>query len=89
MGMPAGELLARMSSHELSEWMAFYQIEPFGLAPADLRAGIVASTIANANRGKDAKAFRPEDFVPTWDQPMEKPRWESMKSKMMGLFGGS
>jgi hypothetical protein len=30
----------------------------------DLPAGIVACTIANANRGKDSKAFKPQDFMP-------------------------
>jgi hypothetical protein len=33
--------------HELAEWAAYYQCEPFGEERADLRAGIVASVIAN------------------------------------------
>jgi hypothetical protein len=35
---------------------------------ADMHAAIVASVIANANRGKGQKAFKPEDFMPRWDQ---------------------
>ena len=27
LGMPVGEMLERMSSHELTEWRALYQIE--------------------------------------------------------------
>jgi hypothetical protein len=35
---------------------------------ADMHAAIVASVIANVNRGKGQKAFTPEDFMPRWDQ---------------------
>ena len=62
--MTVRELLQRMGSDELSEWMAFYQLEPFGDYRADYRAGVVASTFANAHRAKDASPFRPEDFMP-------------------------
>jgi len=61
------ELTRRMPERELSEWMAFAHLEPFGEARADLRAGIIASTIANVHRGKRSKAFKPEDFVPRFD----------------------
>jgi len=44
--------------------MAFYQLEPFGDMRADLRSGVIASTFANANRAKHARAFSPEDFMP-------------------------
>jgi len=62
--MPVGELLRRLDSRELSEWMAYDQIEPLGEWRADLRAGIVAATLANVNRGKAQKPFKPEDFMP-------------------------
>ncbi len=45
--------------------MAFYALDPWGgERQYDLPAGIVACTIANANRGKDSKAFQPNDFMP-------------------------
>lgn len=31
---------------------------------ADFHAGVVASTIANVNRAKNQKAFKPADFMP-------------------------
>lgn len=62
--MPVRELLARVGSDELTEWMAFYQLEPFGEVRADLRSGVVAATFANAHRTKDSRAFTPEDFMP-------------------------
>ena len=64
MGKTVKQLLAEMDSAELTEWMAYDQVEPFGEWRADLRAGIVASTIANALRGRGSRPFRPEDFIP-------------------------
>lgn len=64
--MTVGELLSRVSSAELTEWMAFDLVDPFGAERADLRAGIVASTIANVNRGKGKKAYSPKDFMPDY-----------------------
>lgn len=64
LGMPVRELLSRIGSDELTEWMAFYQLEPFGDFRADFRSGVMAATFANAHRSKDAKAFTPEDFMP-------------------------
>ncbi len=68
LGLPVRELLARMGSDELTEWMAFYQLEPFGDFRADLRSAIVASTLANAHRSKEGKPFTPEDFMPFVDK---------------------
>lgn len=67
--MTVGELLARISSRELTEWMAYAQVEPFGEERGDLRAGIVASTIANVNRDtkKRRKPFEPEEFMPKFN----------------------
>ena len=53
-----------LSDQELGEWIAFYGIEPFGEERADLRAGIVASTVVNANRGKKGRPSKPTDFMP-------------------------
>ena len=70
--MTVGEMLERMSAAEMSEWQAYYTINPFGDVRDDLRAGIVASTIANANRGKGQKPFAPADFMPDFTPPQQK-----------------
>lgn len=47
-----------MPSNELSEWIAYYRIEPM---PDDwLRTGIECATIANVQGGKTT----PKDFIP-------------------------
>lgn len=45
--------------------MAFYGLEPWGTGADDLRAGVVAATIANVNRDPaKTDPFHAEDFVP-------------------------
>ena len=61
--MTVREMLAKIDSLELAEWMAFYGLSPFGDERQDLQAGIVACTIANANSSK-GRAFQPIDFMP-------------------------
>lgn len=61
--MTRAELLARVSSLELSEWRAYSQVEPFGEERADMRAALVAQTMANLWRGKNTNPFTLEDFM--------------------------
>ena len=50
---------------ELVDWVAFSRIEPFGEERADWRAALVASVIAEVNRGrtKRKKPFQPKEFL--------------------------
>ena len=61
-----------MRPSELGEWMGFWSINPWGERRADLRAGVVASTIANVNRDpkKRPSAYVPDDFV-VYREPQE------------------
>jgi hypothetical protein len=54
-----------VSSAEFAEWIAFDNLEPIGEAEerADIRFGLLASMIANANRGRGERAFKPGDFM--------------------------
>ncbi|MGH6867180.1 MAG: phage tail assembly protein T [Methyloceanibacter sp.] len=65
--MSVRQAQAEISGNEFAEWIAFMELEPFGGERGDLRAAIVASTVANANRKKGARPFRPEDFMPDFD----------------------
>ena len=62
--MTVAELLARVSSKELTEWMAFDRLEPFGTNTQYLGPAITSSVVANVNRPKSKKAMKPEDFMP-------------------------
>lgn len=100
--MTVGELLARISSRELSEWAAYYELEPWGEERADLRAGIVASTMANTARDpkKRQKPYRANEFMPQFagadresdgEDEDERPAWEGQLryvEMLNAIFGG-
>lgn len=57
-------MLSELDSAELTEWMAFDRIEPFGDPRADLRMGILASTTANFGSRELKEPCKPIDFMP-------------------------
>ena len=61
-------MLEGISSKLFVEWMAFNAIEPFGTEAGFLGHAITASTVANANRAKNQKAYKPNDFMPEFDK---------------------
>ena len=66
--MTVADLENRLSSSELTEWMAYEKMTgPLGRKRADIQAATVASAIANANRGKGGRKFTIEDFIPQYD----------------------
>ena len=56
-----------IDSREFAGWMAFSQLEPFGSEMEDLRAGIIASTVANVFGGKGTR-HKPRDYMPDFDK---------------------
>lgn len=52
-----------MSSHEFTHWIAYYNLHPFGVERDNAHAGLIASMIGNAHRGKHGKPFNPSDFM--------------------------
>lgn len=84
--MTVRELERRMPSAELTEWMAFYTIDPFGDQRADMRSAIISSTLANCHRDKDRKAFQYTDFMPFPDEPYEElNEAQQVKQMILGL----
>lgn len=76
-----------MNGRQVAEWEAYYQIEPFGEYQAFWRAGLIASMIANALRGKGQTVLKPEDFIPRFKGQRQKQDVKSMKTLMSGQFG--
>lgn len=80
-----------MSAHEFSEWIAYSALEPFGEIHADLRAGVLASVIANVNRDaeKQREPFQPGDFFPTLPKAKKRrAKWEEILAKMKAIGQG-
>ena len=63
MGCTVAELLERIDSRELTEWMAYARLEPFGPLAVNLNAGKFLSTYINCHLGKDAKQVSAEDVA--------------------------
>lgn len=63
-GCTVRELLLRLDSRELTEWMAFDALEPIGGRRGDRNAAIVAATVANCHRGRRSRPYQVEDFMP-------------------------
>lgn len=61
--MPVSVMLRQMDSAELTDWMAYWRVEPFGEERADLRSGIVSSVIASC-MSASKKKYKPSDFMP-------------------------
>lgn len=53
-----------MSAREFQGWVRFYALDPWGDQRADLRMGILASTLANLHAKRGARYIRPQDFMP-------------------------
>ena len=66
--MTVAELLNGISSRELSEWIAFYSLEPFGFEADYLGHAQTCSTVVNVNRKKGSKASTAKDFFPKLDE---------------------
>jgi hypothetical protein len=87
--MPVSELLARTSSLELTEWMAYERVT----GPLDIRlrteiaAGIVAATVTNSAGSK--KRAKASDFVPTWFKRKKTPQeiWQDVVAANAALGG--
>jgi len=64
--MTHAELLTRISSRELSEWMALYSIEMFGQDRVELLLAQLLALTANVHRGDDDEPMSAMDFMPWW-----------------------
>lgn len=57
-------MLEEISSSELTEWVAYDGIEPFGQHRADLHAALIACVLANIHRDpKKGEPYKIQDFV--------------------------
>ncbi|CAJ3065624.1 Uncharacterised protein [Burkholderia pseudomallei] len=71
--MTVRQLLSNLDSFELTEWMAFDQLEAIGEARADLRAGIVSAAVGNHGYRSLPQPYKASDFMPYLQHEAEKP----------------
>jgi hypothetical protein len=67
----------RLDQRQLAEWMAYYEVHPWGEEIDDLRHGINTAAIVNMLRSK-GKAAKPQDFMVNKPEK-KKQTWQDMK----------
>ena len=83
------ELLDRISSQEISEWMAFSTLEPFGYEAEMLGHAVTASTVANVNVPKGKRQFKISEFIPKFeDEPQSAEQMMQFAQLMTVAMGG-
>ena len=86
-------MLSSITSVQLTEWMAYYSLEPWGEWRADLRMARIAALLANINRDTERKPepYTEEDFMLEFDESKTE-QGVDMRTKIMSLaavFGGA
>lgn len=67
-------MLREMSSNQLIEWIAYYQLEPWGMAALDTIIAHFKALFINAQLKKGKKPFKLDKFL-TFG-PKQKPKHE-------------
>lgn len=60
--MTVRQMLDHIDARELSEWMAYYRVNPFGDERRDLNSACQQATMANV-LGNRKKRYTPKDFM--------------------------
>lgn len=95
--MTVSELLHRISSREIAEWMAYFRLEPFGEGSEEFRMARIASILAETNRDekKRKEPFTEKDFMrkefleDVEEIEPEYPDQDSLTKKILNVFGFS
>ena len=92
LGCTIKELSNRMTLDELIEWMAFYELEPWGDNLNGIRIATNTAAVANAGfmnaapKAYNKKAFKPKDFfIGVYAGPKVEQTWEQQKSMLQKL----
>ena len=90
------ELLARVSSAELTEWLAYRQIEPLPDERRDVLLATLAAILTNANRDPaSSEAMTAKDFLPWLDEEDDRDQAQSpeemlaLVEQLNAAFGGT
>ncbi|MFW6034562.1 MAG: phage tail assembly protein T [bacterium] len=89
--MTVADLLGRISSRELAEWMAYERaFGPLGGERGDYQAALVAQTVANANRGKKQRVRKLSDFLLRWSRQRQSPQQQlEIMRRVVARAGGT
>lgn len=86
MGCTVKDLSNRLDSRELTEWMVYYSLEPWGSNVEGYRDALTCATVANAGLFASApsllkkKQFHPKDFLITASRSKPSQSWVAQKA---------
>ena len=84
MGCSVKHLLATFDSRELSEWQAYFQLEPFGPWAENLNTGRILTTIRGLFKKKGSAPEKAEDLsLGYYKQPLYLTKQSPEKQKDM------
>lgn len=80
-------MLRRISARQMTEWMAFEQIDPFGEKRADYRAASIVQIIANVNRDtkKRPKPYKIEEFLLKFERDARAPKRQTPQEQSRAM----
>lgn len=80
-----------MTAREFAEWLAYYQIHPFGPERDDQRIGTLVSALVNVHRKKGSKALTWRNVFPPYTDRKPTRTWQDLLGKtaaIVAAFGG-
>lgn len=84
-------LLDELTSQQITEWLAYNEIEPIGDWVHELRFARLMALITNIftkifGKKGNTKQAKPNDFMPPWYQDIEKPKQQSLEEQKNILY---
>jgi len=84
--MTVGELCRRTTSRELTEWMAYERLEPFGERVIQMMLAQLTATVISLANGKKGKPVKAEDLMPRFvDEEDKVVDWRVLMQRMKTL----
>lgn len=77
--------MARLTSGELSEWLAYYSLEPFGQDRQDFGHAQTAAAIINAFKGKGPRV-KAADLMPRFERSRSPAKRQQSTGDMQKIF---
>ncbi len=87
--MSVREAQLKIDSAEFTEWCAYSNINPFYINKTEYMLAVVSAILVNVNRKKNAKAMKPEDFLPTYTAKNQYDSADEMYIKLRALVRGN
>lgn len=76
-------MLAEMDSEDLTGWLAYARINPFGELRSDFQAALICTVIASALGG--ANDAKPSQFMPFLEKSNSPPDAAELERRIRGL----